>query len=393
MRVLIDYRPALRERSGVGEYVFQLARALLAAFPRQTASSGLDLTLFSSSWKDRFERDAGLDGATLVDRRVPVGLLNVLWHRLGCPPAELLTGGAFDVAHSPHPLLLPSRSAAHVVTIHDLYFLAHPERSQAEVRRDYSALARAHAHRADRIVVPSRFTALQVQRQLAVPAEKISVCHHGRPAWTPRATAPADGYVLFVGTLEPRKNVAGLLDAYQRLLEPARGRGSAANSPGPARRRQAVPPLILAGRAPEDARPCLARIEEPPLKGVVRHLGYVDPSRRRELYAGARLLVQPSFEEGFGFPVLEAMTVGVPVVAANRGALPEVLGDAGLLVDPDDPDEIAAAIERMLHDEPFAASCADRGVVRSRQFDWGQTARQAYAAYERAIEHRRCASA
>ena len=96
--------------------------------------------------------------------------------------------------------------------------------------------------------------------------------------------------------------------------------------------------------------------------GLVRHVGYVDPARRRELYVGARLLVQPSFEEGFGFPVLEAMTVGVPVVAASRGALPEVLGDAGLLVDPDDPDEMAAAIARLIDDDGLAAASASKGL-------------------------------
>ena len=113
-----------------------------------------------------------------------------------------------------------------------------------------------------------------------------------------------------------------------------------------------------------------------------------DASVRRRL-----LLVQPSFEEGFGFPVLEAMTVGVPVVAANRGALPEVLGDTGLLVDPTDPDAMASAIHRMLSDETLAASCSARGALRARQFDWSNTARQVHAAYRLAIGHRQCASA
>lgn len=385
MRVLIDYRPALRERSGVGEYVFQLARALLAAFPPRTEPTAFDLTLFSSSWKDRVEPDAGLQHATIVDRRLPVSLLNLAWHRLEWPPAETVTGRTFDVVHSPHPLLLPSRAAARVVTIHDLYFLSHPERSRSEVRRDYPALVRDHAHRADRIIVPSRFTAGDVQRQLDIPAERISVCPHGRPAWTARTQPPADGYVLFFGTLEPRKNVAGLLDAYERLLGSAKA--------GHSRNHNAVPELVLAGRAPEEAQPLLDRIAKPPLHGRVRHLGYVDPARRRELYEGARLLVQPSFEEGFGFPVLEAMTMGVPVVAANRGALPEVLGDAGLLVNPDDADGLAAAIGRMVNDEALAAACGSRGLVRAQQFDWRETAHCVYEAYQLAIGHRPCASA
>ncbi|HEV2983616.1 MAG TPA: glycosyltransferase, partial [Vicinamibacterales bacterium] len=165
MRVLIDYRPALRERSGVGEYTHQLAKALLA-------SGTLDLTLFSSSWKDRIAPGAELPGAILLDRRIPVRLLNLLWHRAGWPPVEALSAGRFDVVHSSHPLLMPSRDAAQVITIHDLNFLSHPERTRAEVRRDYPPLAREHARRADAIIVPSAFTAGEVERRLGIAPER-----------------------------------------------------------------------------------------------------------------------------------------------------------------------------------------------------------------------------
>ncbi|HEY6212340.1 MAG TPA: glycosyltransferase, partial [Vicinamibacterales bacterium] len=154
MRVVIDYRPALRERSGVGEYTHQLVKALLAR-----KGSSLAVTIFSSSWKDRLEPSADLDGAVTIDRRVPVQLLNLSWHRLEWPPIEALTRSSYDVAHSLHPLLLPTRSAAQVITIHDLNFLSHPERTRAEIRRDYPALARDHAQRADRVIVVSEFTA------------------------------------------------------------------------------------------------------------------------------------------------------------------------------------------------------------------------------------------
>jgi glycosyltransferase involved in cell wall biosynthesis len=380
----MDYRPALRKRSGVGEYAYQLARALLAVFRPGNSEQPLDLTLFSSSWKDRFDRPADIVRATVVDRRVPVSLLNLAWHRLEWPPAETLIGAEFDVTHSPHPLLLPSRSAARVVTIHDLDFLSHPERAEAEVRRDYPALARDHAHRADQIIVPSQFTAVDVERRLEVPSERISVCPHGRPDWMPRAGPPADtGYVLFLGTLEPRKNVVGLLDAYERVVQRVGRRHHA----------RRLPDLVLAGRMTAAARPWLERIAKPPLLGAVRYIGYVDPARRRELYEGARLLVQPSFEEGFGLPVLEAMTLGVPVVAANRGSLPELLGDAGRLVDPDDTDQIATAIEQMLDDDALADTSAAKGILRAGQFDWRRTAQRVYDAYHLAIEHRQqCAS-
>jgi glycosyltransferase involved in cell wall biosynthesis len=120
----------------------------------------------------------------------------------------------------------------------------------------------------------------------------------------------------------------------------------------------------------------------------VRHVGYVDPANRRALYEGARLLVQPSFEEGFGMTVLEAMSLGVPVVAANRGSLPEVLGDAGALVDPEQPADIARAIARMLSDAVYASACAARGVERARGFRWERTAHRVFEMYQQAIERR-----
>ena len=378
MRVVIDYRPALRERSGVGEYTHQLVTAMLAASPPRESPTGLELSLFSSSWKDRLDASPELAGARTIDRRIPVRLLNLAWHRLEWPPVEWLGGGRFEVAHSSHPLLLPSKTAAQVVTIHDLNFVAHPERTRAEIRRDYPRLARDHANRADRVIVSSTFAAGEVAHVLGVPAERIAVCPAGAPGWSPRATAPRDGYLLFFGTLEPRKNVGGLLDAYERLVgRPFRG-ASITN----------IPELVLAGRATAEARPWLERIERPPLKGRVRHIGYVESANRQALYEGARLLVHPSFEEGFGLTVLEAMSLGVPVVAARRGSLPEVVGDAGPLVDPDNPDDIANAIAQLLADDAYAAACAGRGLVRARAFSWETTAHKVLDVYRQAIAHR-----
>ena len=368
MRVLIDYRPALRARSGVGEYVHQLVTALAAA---KASSNGVDITIFSSSWKDRLHPSPDLDGTSAIDLRIPVSILNRIWHRLEWPPAEALARSSFDVTHSLHPLLMPARDAAQVITIHDLNFLAHPERTRAEIRRDYPVLARDHAQRADAIVVPSQFTASEVVRQLEVPMDRISVCSPGAPNWPARTSAPQAGYILFLGTLEPRKNVGALLDAYEQLIT-----------------RRPLPELVLAGQATSESARWLDRIEKPPLAGHVRHVGYVDPSNRREIYSGASLLVQPSFEEGFGIPVLEAMTIGVPVIVANRGALPEVAGDAGLLFDPEQPRELAAHIDRVLTDAPFAAARARAGVERSRNFRWTETAARVVDVYRKAIERR-----
>jgi glycosyltransferase involved in cell wall biosynthesis len=272
-----------------------------------------------------------------------------------------------------HPLLLPSREAAQVVTIYDLDFLAHPERTTAEIRRDYPALARQHARRADAVIVISEFTAHEVARQLDVPRERIAVCRPGAPPWTPRERRPANGYALFFGTLEPRKNVTGLLDAYAAL----------------AARRRDLPELVLAGKATDAAKPWLERLNHPPLKGRARHIGYVKEADRRALYEGAAFLVQPSFEEGFGMTVLEAMTVGVPVVVARRGALPEVAGDAGIMVDAANAQEMGSAIEALIDNEALAAQAAARGIDRARQFSWDDAAERLVTAYEAAIERRR----
>ena len=371
VRVLIDYRPALRQRTGVGEWVHSLVLALADS---SDGTPAVDLTVFSSSWKDRLgpvpKPVHGFDG------RVPVGLLNLAWHRLGWPPVEWLTGDTYDVVHSPHPLLIPSRSAQQIVTVHDLDFLDHPDRAEAEVRRDYPGLVKLHVRRADRVIVPSRFTASEVSRRLQVPTDQISVCYNGAPAWTPRTGWPDPGHILFVGALAPRKNISRLLDAYTLLLE---------------RRGPTCPLLVLAG--PPTARPptWIDRLEEPPLKNRVRCTGYLDPTALRSLYEDAAVLVLPSLHEGFGLPAVEAMTIGVPVVASNRGALPEVVGEAGLVVNPLEPETIALALERMCVDRPFAHACVERGFQQAAKFTWKASAAALRQAYQAASERRHAA--
>jgi glycosyltransferase involved in cell wall biosynthesis len=363
LRILFDYRPGLRERTGVGEYVHELARALARADDQ--------VILFSSSWKDRLP-PADRGSVTLIDRRLPVRLLNFAWHRLEWPPIERLAGCEMDVAHSPHPLLLPARKAAQAVTIHDLDFLRHPERAVREIRRDYARLARDHARRADLVVVSSAFAACDVGAAFDIDPARIVVCPAGAPRWKRSTARPARGYILFFGTLEPRKNVGGLLDAYERLLLARRD----------------VPELWLAGRETPAAGAWIDRASRAPLAGRVKRVGYVAPDHRRALYEGASVLVLPSFEEGFGLTALEAMATGVPVVASGRGALPELVGDAGLLIDPDDPDTIAGAMERILQDEALAAQMASRGLERASRFDWDTSARLLRQAYAAAVARR-----
>lgn len=372
MRILLDYRPALKQRTGVGEFVHELARALV-----RTGSD--EVVLVSSSIRDRpsAQAQAELAGARIVDRRIPVRALTWAWNRLDWPPVEWLAGDA-DVVHSQNPLLIPTRRAARVVTIHDLDFLTNPERTEAEMRRDFPALAREHALKADRVVVSSRHAAGEVMRLLGMSHDRISVCSPGAPAWTAdiaRARAErghVPGPFLFLGTLEPRKNIGTLLDAYIRVRQ----------------KRPDAPGLILAGRARAAAAPALERLRQAPLAGHVSAPGYVSDGQRQALYRDAGILVLPSLQEGFGFPVLEAMACGVPVVVSDRGSLPEVAGDAASPVEATDADALAREMERLL-DPAAALVAADCGTRQAATYSWDACAAAVREAYAAAVEFRR----
>lgn len=367
VRILMDYRPALRQRTGVGQYVHELASALIGLLP-----AGDSLVLFSSSWKDRLDSGA-VPGAQQVDARIPVSLLNAAWHRLEWPTIEMMAGAA-DIAHSLHPLLMPARHAVQVVTVHDLDFLDHPERTRAEVRRDYPALAARHARRADLVVANSAYTGRAVTGRLGVAQDRLVVCRPGVPSGLkPRDAPVAAGPILFVGTIEPRKNLGALFAAYEELVA----------------RYPEAPELVLAGGRVESSSSILAPLAtNRTLSARVRYVGYVSDEERYALYRAASMLVLPSFEEGFGMTALEAMYVGVPVVASDRGALPEVIGDAAALIDPLNPAELAGAMLRLLSDPGLREARTESGRARARQFTWSDSARQLLDAYRRALARR-----
>jgi glycosyltransferase involved in cell wall biosynthesis len=362
VRILLDYRSALRNRTGVGEFTHSMAAALA-----RTGGAADQVVLFSSSWKDRLA-PGSVPGASVIDRRIPVSVLNFAWHRLEWPQVEHLAAGGADVAWSLHPMIMPARSAARVITIYDLYFLDHPEGTSREVRRDYAALAADHARRADAIIVCSEYTRDRVVARFGVAAEKISVCYPGAPGWTPREQPSTPGPILHVGTWEPRKNIPALQKAYLDL----------------ARDRPDTPQLVLVGGGGSFASLHSAADTEL-LRTRMRTTGYLSDEEKLRFYREASMLVMASTDEGFGIPALEAMTIGLPIVASNRGALPEVIGDAGLLVDPEDSVAFSAAIRRVLDDGAFSRDLARRGVERSRRFNWDTSATIARSAFHAAV--------
>ena len=368
MRILLDYRPALRQRTGVGHYVHELAAAMVPHL-----RSDESLVLFSSSWKDRLDRTA-IPGADVVDARVPVRVLNLAWHRFEWPPVERFAG-RLDVAHSTHPLLVPSgNGTVSVVTVYDLDFLDFPDRTRAEIRRDYPALAASHAKRADLVVVISEHTARDVQRRLGVSAGRVVICRPGAPAaaW-PGGSSPG-GPILFVGTIEPRKNLPTLFAAYERLVA----------------KRPDAPALVLAGGTVEQSDSILADLRSrKAIASRVELRGYVNDPERQSLYASASMLILPSFHEGFGMPAVEAMHAGVPVIVSTGGALPEVVGAAGITADPGDIAGFAEAMERLLIDSDERERRITAGRERARRFSWSSSAATLLDAYRDAYARRR----
>ena len=373
MRILVDYRPALRERTGVGEFVHELVKSLAKQVERDRDDQ---IAIFTSSWKDRPAPALAseMPSVAIHDARVPVRGLTWAWNRMEWPPVEWLAA-PYDVVHSQSPLLIPTTSAAQVVTIHDLDFLRHADQMSAEIRRDYPALARSHAARAHGVIVSSQYAAGEVSRELQIDPSRVHVCPPGRPEWADEVRARRERssrprHILFMGTLSLRKNVGTLLEAYARLRA---GKPDAL-------------PLVLAGhRTPASAR-WEARCEEAPLKGHVTITGYVDSARKTDLYADAAMLVLPSYEEGFGLPVLEAMACGVPVIVSSRGSLPEVAGAAASPIDPDDAVGFARAMAALLDGEDATAGA--RGLEQARKYSWPACAEAARRAYQAAVEVR-----
>jgi|YNPNPStandDraft_1061719.scaffolds.fasta_scaffold25275_3 glycosyltransferase involved in cell wall biosynthesis len=286
-----------------------------------------------------------------------------------------------DLLHSPDFIPPLGGRYRSVITVHDLTFLHYPTFLTPDSRRYYNDQIEAAVARADHIIADSEATRVDAINLLDVPSEKITAIllaadEQFRPA-PPEEIAriraiyhlPSE-YLLFVGTLEPRKNLGGLLRAYALLST----------------RLADTPPLIMAGQRGWLYDEIFDLIEQLKLSGRVSWVENVPYPDLPALYSGASLLCLPSFYEGFGLPPLEAMACGTPVVVSNRASLPEVVGDAGILVDPDDTASIADALYRVLADSALAALLRQRGLARAALFTWQETAKQTLAVYWRVLE-------
>lgn len=261
-------------------------------------------------------------------------------------------------------LPLGTVGAPEVVTVHDLAIYRHPEWFPEGQTLATQIVVPRSLRRAQALIAVSESTARDTADVFGIDRRRITVVHHGVSGrFRPAASRPDGGYVLFVGTIEPRKNLGTLLDAWAGL--------------------EAAPPLVVAGGWGwrwEGVRDKLERLGD-----RVKVLGQVRYEDLPGLYAGARCLAHPAWYEGFGMTVLEAMASGTPVVCSSASSLPEVAGEAALLVDPGDVEGWRDALQRVLGDAEVAADLRRRGLERAREFTWSGAARQTWGVLERAL--------
>jgi glycosyltransferase involved in cell wall biosynthesis len=273
--------------------------------------------------------------------------------------AEPLGPRASDIFHGLNQRLprIPLRRA--VTTFHDLFVLT-GEYSSEEFRARFAAQARDAARRSAAIIAVSAFTKNAVVSLLGVEASKVQVIHHGVRD-LPHLPTTREKVVLNVGAIQRRKNIARLVEAFE-TVEPGWR-------------------LVLAGAFGYGSAEILARIERSPARDRISVLGYVSPDELARWYSRAMIFAFPSLDEGFGMPVLEAMAAGTPVVTSTRSALPEVAGDAAVLVDPEDTESLGAALRRLAAQEELRRDLAGRGMARARLFTWEKTARETWDVY------------
>jgi glycosyltransferase involved in cell wall biosynthesis len=365
MRIGIDAHFVGVRRSGNEQYFENLIRALL----RQPAD-GSEYYVFSyrGAAHDR------LPGSGV--QHVPLASRAVWWQRAVEIPRHVSRLG-LDLVHVPFNFL-PIMRCRTVVTIHDLGFLRVPEVYARGERLRMRLLTRLAARSADHVVTGSEFARRDIVAEYGLAPERVSVAPSAVDRALFRQLTPAEraasqrrlglpeAYLLFVGVIQARKNLGVLIDALAAL------------------RARSWPELqlLLVGREGFGAEQVFRRARDRAIDGALRHLGVVSDEDLVALYNGARAFVFPSLFEGFGIPILEAMSCGCPVVSSNATSLPEVYGDAALSFDPEDTDVLIARLEEVLSDPAAARRLSERGRERAAGFSWDRTAaivRRAYA--------------
>jgi glycosyltransferase involved in cell wall biosynthesis len=351
--------------AGISSYIYNVLRHLPGT------ASDMEYTVFLNEKRYKGPPGLRLQVSRLPTNRPPV---RIVWEQALLPWVARSEG--LDLLHNAAFVGPLASSCPYVTTVHDLSFLYYPD-SFRRLRRGYlRAFARMSVRRARRVIAVSESTKQDLVKVYGISPAKIDVVHNGvdasfqpLPASEVAAFRQQEGlpdrFVLFVGTLEPRKNVVRLVEAYAKLAE--------------------RPPLVLVGGKGWFYNEIFGRVEALGLTGEVQFPGFVPAKDLPLWYNAADLFVYPSIYEGFGLPVLEAMACGTAVITSTASSLPEVVGEAGKLVDPTDTDGLATAMEQVLGDEELREQMQTAGLVQAGGFSWEKAARQTVDSYRQAL--------
>jgi glycosyltransferase involved in cell wall biosynthesis len=370
MNICLDLSPVVHQKAGLASYARELTTQLIQM------DAGISWSAFHYDRHPPVPLPAPLDA--LPRYVVPWSayrwrLTTALRHFLGLSMDRSFAG--VDLFHATEHLLPRFSSVLTVFTLHDLIFLFHPETHKPLNRWFLTLMMPRFLRAADAVIAVSECTKRDAIRFYGIPEEKITVIYEGvnprfRPA-SPEAIAAVrarynlpEHFILYVGTIEPRKNLTALLEAFHHLLATHDLR------------------LVFVGKKGWLYEGFFRRLRELGLEDRVIFTGYVPDEDLPAIYSAADLFVFPSLYEGFGLPVLEAMACGTPVVCSNTSCLPEVAGDAALLVDPADVRALAGAMERALTDEALRVTLRARVMGKARGFTWEQAAQKTLMVYQ-----------
>lgn len=368
MRIGIDATPLPSQPVGAGRYIVELINSLSAL------ECSDEIIVYIQEDKVQLLDINPNDHLHIKSIKRKSILTRIVWEQITLP--RILKEHKIDLLHSLHytsPYLLPNQS---IITFHDLTFFKFPQEHTFAKRMFFKTSIRLSLRKADAIITVSENTREDVLRISQYPGEKVFsiplgvgpnfqkiVDEHKLSTVVEKYNLP-EKYVLFVGTIEPRKNLEVLLEAHEKIQ----------NDRSPL-------DLVLVGKLGWKFKDVLKRIENSQYSNRIHRLGYVDYEDLPYLYNLAQVFTYPSLYEGFGLPVLEAMACGTPVITSDASSLPEIVGDAGVLIPPRDVGALQESIWRIMNDEKLRAELSNAGMSRASMYSWENTARKTYEVY------------
>jgi glycosyltransferase involved in cell wall biosynthesis len=368
MNIGIDIRPLMTApRTGVGEYTYELLNAIFN-IDRENQyflfyNSSRDVSANIPAWK--------FDNVKIIGSHTPNKFFNTSLGLFGRPRLDKMCGAQkIDCWFSPNlSFTTLSRGVKYILTIHDLSFDFFPEFS---TRKQYfwhkAVRPKTQCKRADMIITPSENTKRDIVDYYKIPLEKIKVIYPGvRAIHVETKTEEIinkynlpEKYILFLGTIEPRKNIIGLIEAFEMLRD----------------KYPVTDHLVIAGAPGWKNKEIFARAKTSDVADKIHFIDFVAPKDKAALYAAADIFVYPSLYEGFGFPVLEAMNAGTPVITSNRSSLSEIAGSAAYLVDPTRPEQLTFAMSELLNKPELRAWHIQKGFDQVKKFSWENAAKE-----------------